>query len=284
MNPDNWIDITTYTRSCSVAKPIDTEQEPGLEILVVSLKSDARRREQLRNEFPRTYPTFRFIDAYDLRKLNPSDLQRHPELRGKRISPYLLPPEVGCSLSHMEALCIAARSPSKSVLILEDDVIGNDRAVDVLREIIQRLPRCHFMLCGGQEGLQGRRFLRGQPESGIYRIPEALRRFTARASSYLVSPDMAKVILARHSRTIRRADDWWILLRGESNFFFLELFSHPTSHIDSHLEGSRRSKPLHQRLNDDGIAYTMYTQVLKIALPFISTLRGWRKISPPTSD
>lgn len=253
----------------------------GMEIHVISLADDYRRREVLASRFPERFSSFKFVDALDFRLGAPSAVMESVKCRRLVRNP-LSAAEVGCALSHLKALEIAASGRAKSVLILEDDVIGTDDAVSMVEALVSALPEDHFLLCGGQEGLKGRRFLYGQSYRGVaYRVPKVLTRFTARACCYAVSPNVAARVAERQRNCLDRADHWRALLKEEENIFYAKLFSHPLDLTQSHLEGDRflvkQRSPLRQAWGD-GFGYAAATQAVKLASPALAKMFGWTKL------
>jgi len=51
----------------------------------------------------------------------------------------MTPGEVGCALSHMKAYENLIHSGEEYALILEDDVIGNDKDIEKIQELIPEL-------------------------------------------------------------------------------------------------------------------------------------------------
>ena len=257
-------------------------QKVELEILVISLATDTERRQRLKSQFPVHWPAFRVIDGIDLRDPKSGAEVTIPTPCPRLSRKPLTKAETGCALSHMRALELAANSRSHSVLILEDDVLGNDASIDSISAIANGLPKHFFMLCGGQEGLRGRRYLYGAAENAqCFRLPPVVLRFTARACAYALSPSMARSILQKQSECLDRADHWRMLLRGEREVYFSECLSHPTEVGNSHLEVGRwmwKNQSALHRVWADGVMYTSVTQILKVSLPSVSRVLGWTKL------
>lgn len=250
-------------------------------ILVISLESDYDRRVTLRERFPRYYPSFQFIWGIDLRNRQETAAQSLGAAVAETAIIPLSLTERGCALSHLRALSVARRSTSPSTLILEDDVIGCDTDIDHVIAILDRLPQHHFLLAGGQEALRGNRYLYGKKIAEYFQLPPVVYRFTARTCCYAVSPSMARIIHNQQRLLLERADDWKKFLKRERNFFFTPMLKHPVDLGNSHIEASR-SKACHHstwmKARNDGLFYTLSTQILKVNLPWISRLRGWTKI------
>lgn len=258
-----------------------------LEILVISLESDSHRRSQLRERFSRRFEQFQFISGVDLRDAPAGTRKTVPSACPRLARNPLSLAETGCTLSHLQALAHAERSQARSVLILEDDVIGDDDAIDAIAEVTARLPLHHFLLGGGQEGLRRTGYLYGEPRQGHFRLPGLVRRFAARACCYAVSPSMATVIRNRQKRCLQRADNWRVLLQGERNVYFAPKLLHPLDLSQSHLEADRdraRRKALWDIARADGFGYTIMSQILKAILPLLARAKGWRRIEIGRAD
>ncbi|MEM4620005.1 MAG: glycosyltransferase family 25 protein [Desulfurococcaceae archaeon] len=69
----------------------------------------------------------------------------------------MTPGEVGCALSHMKAYENLIHSGEEYALILEDDVIGNDKDIEKIHELIPELLNRYgnrfVWYVGGMEGL-----------------------------------------------------------------------------------------------------------------------------------
>lgn len=201
----------------------------------------------------------------------------------KRISRKpLTTAETGCALSHIHALEYVTRSAAKSVLILEDDVLGADRSIDTVASIAMRLPDHHFLLCGGQDGLRGRHYLRGKKEAPDYfRLPPMMLRFASRACAYAVSPSMATAILQQQRTCLDRADNWRMLLYAQKALYFTNCLHHPRDTVDSHLENGRtveKQNPFIWRAWNDGLGYTLSTQTIKLLIPPTALMLGWKRL------
>jgi|25_taG_2_1085351.scaffolds.fasta_scaffold02313_5 glycosyl transferase, family 25 len=245
-----------------------------LPIYVVSLPEDKERRLRLSEEFPSTYPRFNFVEAIDMRG-------QHLENCMERTD-SLLPAELGCSLSHIKVLTRFLETDSECCLILEDDIIGGDRSIEDVERSLKYLPKDFLVICGGQQGLRNRSYLRGYETDfcGLYKVFRCSRRFVLRTCCYLLSRSAAETILATQYKKIFRADDWHILLRDFDNLFFLNVLSHPEDLSCSHIESERRPKEtafLRRALND-GIGKVTFNIILKIIIVWYSLFRKIKKI------
>ncbi len=251
------------------------------EILVISLETDLERRNLLRERFRRYSTHFKLIKGIDMRDATQPISHTVPPPCPRLTRKPLKPSEIGCALSHMLALKQAAISNARTILILEDDVLGKDEDIDTVHRISEQLPPHHFLLCGGQEGLRGNKFLYGSEEFVCFRLPSMVRRFVTRACCYALSPSMAVAILERQQACLHRSDDWHTLLRHEHNVFFSNLLGHPMDLSASHIEIERTQLPQRgswKRIWADGIGYTITTQISKISLPLLGYINRWRKI------
>lgn len=247
-------------------------------ILLVSLPKDKQRRDRLKTIFPNKYPSFQVIEGEDL---TGSMHQQHEESI-YHTATSLSAPELGCTLSHIKALKVASRSDAHSVLIIEDDIIGSDQDIEEIFQVTENLPAHHFLLCGGQENLKGNKYLYAHQEKDVFCLPPLLLRFTARACCYAVSPSMASYILKQQDSCLRLADDWKKLLSGQTQLFFYQRLQHPAELNNSYLEAERvrmNRRPLLKRIYSEGIGYTLSTQAIKIIIPALAKLKGWKKIS-----
>lgn len=148
----------------------------------------------------------------------------------------LSPGELGCSLSHLQALELFLKTEEKCALIFEDDAILPDfLEPNNLAEQIQtlNLPENILLSLGGIQMKECKK-VRGKfidrqifDRKILAVVPDFYRRVNY-AVAYVVDRKMAETLLAYH-QPIRCADDWSYLYDFNSsvNLWMTHLIDHP---------------------------------------------------------
>lgn len=214
----------------------------SIPIYLISLEKDQDRRNDLAARFDRHYASMQYSPAVDGRKLTAQEFFSFiakPLAHGRRL---MLPGEVGCSLSHINALESFLTSGKPCALILEDDVIGTDESIDNLLNIVPFLPESSLTICGGQEGMPARKYILGTPTNadGLFRIARFSYNEIFRTCCYIVTRTSAKRILTVHAESLQLADAWGrFFLNTDTEILYTQQFSHPKELDKSHLEHER---------------------------------------------
>lgn len=224
----------------------------ALPIYLVSLETDTTRRQELKKRFPKYYETFSRIEAVDGRIMPAKEYYQ-------RILPYfmkynkiMLPAEWGCTSSHIKALEAFLESDEPYALILEDDVIGNDRDIEEVFELTKKLDINSLLLCGAQEGVN-RRYQLGKrlADKISYEVHPFSYQFVFGTCCYVVTIKSAQEILDYHSNCLTLADKWDQFFKGTTTkIYYADILKHPKDFANSHIEAERRSqdKTLLQKL------------------------------------
>jgi len=276
--------MNTHKSGCTGAHScidlFDANRQLNTPIYVVSLKRDTQRRKLLKERFPAYWPYFSVIDAVDAQHRPP-----HPPLAPHTNRHPLTQGEIACALSHLKALQAFLESGKKNCIVLEDDVEGDDAALTQALVLIENIPNDGFALLGGQQGLRNNRFVYGAPIKlggfTAWRITSLSYRFISRACCYGLTSNTAQLLVEKQRQALDRADHWHALLKPVRSVYFANLFSHPHDLRPSHLEGQRgvAQRTVFKRLNNDGLRYTLHSQVAKAWLVLSSP---WRGLKPMT--
>lgn len=210
-------------------------------IYLVSLEQDITRRHRLEESFPENYKNFIHIKAVDGRKLTAKDYHNKTIdffLQNGRI---MSPAELGCTLSHINALEQFLKTDHPCALILEDDVIGNDQDIDGLAKLSIKLDSNSLLLCGAQQGLPRRyQFGKWLTSKGVYEVCKLSYPFIFRTCCYLVTRKSAQEILDYHAKHLTLADKWNHFFEGTSTkIYYVNTLSHPKDLASSHIEDDR---------------------------------------------
>ncbi|GAA3569146.1 glycosyltransferase family 25 protein [Marinobacter xestospongiae] len=214
----------------------------SLPIYLVSLDKDHQRRQQLAAMLPSHHQQFRRISAVDGRELPAREFFRLAFGAMKQGHRLMLPGEVGCSLSHIQALEQFLDSGARAALIVEDDIIGTDEDLNATLALLPELPENGVLICGGQEGMPARKFLFGKATEtpGLFRLARYSHAYVFRTCCYAVTRSSARRILDAHAEHLKLADAWGSFFRHTNiDIYFANLLAHPEDLDNSHLEQER---------------------------------------------
>lgn len=259
---------------------LDANQQLNTPIYVLSLKRDTLRRKLLEERFPAYWRYFSVIDAVDAQH-RPS----HPPLAPHTKRHPLTQTEIACALSHLKALQAFLESGKKCCIIFEDDVEGDDATLTQALVLMENMPDDGFTLLGGQQGLRNRRFVYGMPINfggySAWELTTLSRRFVSRACCYGLTVSAARILIEQQRQSLERADHWRTLLKPVRSVYFADLFSHPLDLSQSHIEGQRKVSQgnVFKRLSNDGLIYTLHSQLIKAWLVLAAPWLGSKPIA-----
>lgn len=210
------------------------------QIFLISLKSDESRRQKLKERF-KSYDKFTLIEAVDGRIMNAMEYFRYAVASFKAYGKLLSPAEIGCTLSHMKAYEEFLKSESKFALILEDDVIGDDEGIKKSFELAQNICENSILICGCQDGLDGRFSAFGKRlNAELYEVSKHSRSSIYRAAAYIVTKSSAKALLKTHNEAVCTTDFWSYLLKKNGlKMYFSDIFAHPVDLSCSAIQEAR---------------------------------------------
>ncbi|MFV8572395.1 glycosyltransferase family 25 protein [Marinobacter sp. SBS5] len=212
-------------------------------IFLVSMKDDSERRERLEKSFPDFYSTMTLVEAVDGRKLSAQDYFRYASSAMENHKRILAPAEVGCSLSHIKALELFLETGAERAVILEDDVIGNDRSLAASIDDLGVIPDNALIIFGGQEGLPSRKYILGKVagRDHLYALPRYSNAHILRTCCYGVTRSSAERILASQNESLKLADAWWAFFPTQTDgvIHFSNQLAHPEDRSESYIESSR---------------------------------------------
>lgn len=244
-------------------------------IYVISLADDVARREQLRKQFPLNYDSFQFIEAIDFRGKRKEEISdKYKECKHNRKRP-LTPTEVACSLSHQKAIEKFLLSKKDWCLILEDDVIGDDKSISNALQLMVNNCTVSFVLFGGQQGLKNAKYIFGKFAKDAYELNSMSLIFCTRACAYAISRETASKFFSEKDRCLDRADRWDKKLKKMEKILFLNLFKHPVNLNDSHLEKERLiyKKTIFRKMVADGVSEIIYRTLIKFWLNILKIFK-----------
>lgn len=219
--------------------------DPSVKIYLVSLPDDTERRGKIEKSFPKYYEQFQRVDAVKGRDLSVSEFYQYVEKTYINQNRRLLSPgELGCSLSHVKLYKDFLASGASHALVLEDDVIGDDAAIESVLGLLNDLPEEALLICGGQEGLDTRKYQMGkkisQGPATLFRVAKFSQQYTFRGCCYVITRKSAQAVLDKQFQFIALADDWdWYLSGTSLDMYYTKLFEHPLDLSTSHIEKDR---------------------------------------------
>lgn len=211
-------------------------------IYLISLKSDGERRKKIAESFPHHFNKMITIEAVDGRKLSAKEYYSKTLPYFMSSGKLMSPAELGCTLSHIHALEKFIASGESSALIIEDDIMGNDRTISDVFDINAHLNNNSLLICGGQDGLSATKYLFGRPviNNLLFRLVKFSHDHILRTCCYVVTRKSAKIILDKNKESLMIADSWGKYFIGyEIDIYFSNLFHHPVDLTSSHIEIDR---------------------------------------------
>lgn len=109
---------------------------------VVSLAGSADRRRLMAGQLDQPgFPAWEFLDAVEGRKLGAAELERRYDENAarRRYGKGLSPGHLGCALSHLDAYRRLQSEGLGAALILEDDALIGEHALQVIARLLARL-------------------------------------------------------------------------------------------------------------------------------------------------
>ncbi|MDH0970465.1 glycosyltransferase family 25 protein [Acinetobacter johnsonii] len=254
-----------------------------MKIYLISLELDSQRRLKIVHSFPKNYPKMQWIKAVNGKDLAAKEyffyIQKYLKVNKK----LLTPSEVGCTLSHLTALENFLKTDDKYALIIEDDILGEDKDIDYLKSLMKKIDFSGVLLCGGQDGLNYWKYVLAKKDiDEVYHISKFSIKFLSRTCCYVVSRDFAEYLLKFHEKNLSLADDWYKILRKTSySFLYLDILSHPIDLSNSHIESERSKfyeKSSFKRILEQGIFWKVYNRIRNDTVAFLLMLLGFKKI------
>lgn len=263
------------------------QSECTFQIYVISLARENQRVDEFKHRFHELMDKIMFVDAIDLRRGEDANALCMPAPCRRNHRKPLVATEKGCALSHMKAYATFLSNESLNwALILEDDILGSPRDLERIRDALAILPKDGFLLCGGQEGKNGARFLYGKKTrmNDLYELPPFVWNFMSGACCYAVSRSAARAVLDSQQRCLDRADNWIDLLPIKTPVYYLPVLAHPllmeTSHIDvarNRVIGTRNSL---RRVWRDGVLRLLQNNGRKVMLRAFARIMGYEPVPP----
>lgn len=249
----------------------------GIPVYIVSLRRDISRRSKIAADLTRIGVDFIFFDAVDAKDECNSQILNAMKNSGDGSS--MTNGELACTLSHQRIYQKMVAQGIEWAVILEDDVVVDDRFKDLWLSLNQgeykNLYCDNIYLLGGQKGLHEYPVLATSIISKLKIGKINFRRVNyninkiRRTCCYLLSNSMSRDLLAlTENYGTYRADSWKLMYnRGIIKDFYLsEIISHPiVNDFNSHLESER------SLISVKKIKRTKFQKIMKLT-------RSWVKV------
>lgn len=204
-----------------------------MKIYVISLESSHERKAALKKAFPQHYDDFIFVNAIDGRNITSTEYFKLVRPNLYENNRLLSPAEVGCALTHMQVYekIIQENTPA---IILEDDVIGDDEALEKAIAIAKKTKPDEVIFLGGYDHIKEAKnvYLKANPEQNgtnpVYDVDKLSYIYLGSACCYAMGANAARVIFNSQKQVLKLADSWYKnTLNSNVQFKFTQLLRHP---------------------------------------------------------
>lgn len=208
---------------------------------LITLESDNLRRKVLEKNFPKNYKNFNIVYAVDGRVMTARDYFLDICSYFKQYKQLMSPAELGCTLSHVNALNLFLQSGCEKGLILEDDVIGNDHDLEVIKSIANKLPDNSLLICGAQDGIKNNYlFGRYSKDKCVYELANFSYSHIFRTCCYVVTRKSALAMIEYQKKNKTLADKWGeFFTNTDIKILYKNIMAHPIDLTQSHIESER---------------------------------------------
>lgn len=223
-----------------------------MRIFLITLPGSEKRLENLKKNFPRYFEKFTIFQGVNGNELPVSEYLKLISPAYRRFLWLLTPAEVGCALSHMKVYEKMIGEDYEYAMVLEDDVIGSDEAIERIEQLIPNVIKTfgdNFVwILGGMEGGSTKYlFLKKTDFPEVYLVRKISRRHVARTVAYIVTKQTAIEILNKQRKCLIPADVWDELISYDTEILFSNFLKHPETSDESVIEPQRRLGSLPQK-------------------------------------
>lgn len=163
---------------------------------------------------------------------------------GRRVP--MTPSELGCSLSHINALQDFLSSDEEFVCIVEDDITFKESQLSDIKSTLKKLDTKPVVLhLGGQNGLPGRWKIYGRAvndaSAPIWLVAPSSLRWLWRTCGYVANRSMAESIVATQLKRVALADSWRSHAKVAGGVvLYYDAIDHPIDLASSSIEKERK--------------------------------------------
>lgn len=220
-------------------------------IYVVSESVDNPRLDQLYAQFPLNKDNFTVTPAVMGGNLLAGEYYNYVCKNYNQTQRILSPAEVGCALSHFN-ICQSIINDQAAAIVFEDDIMGNDPALEQAKEIAQNIAPNQVVILGGMNGLPEEKLLKfinkdpsssAGPLAGVKKIEPLAYPYLGRTCCYILGPEAAAIIAKKQESCLFVADAWGRFAEDSAlDFYYINLFDHPIldESANSYIEQERK--------------------------------------------
>lgn len=254
-----------------------------MRIYLISLEQDTQRRNELAQRFPLTYPKMQWVQAVNGKELTAKEYFSYAQQYFNTHKKIITPSEVGCTLSHIKALETFLETDDEYCLILEDDVIGDDKDLNFIIGLVYKNGINGVLALRSQKGFGYEKYIMAKHHNDFYRLPSFSVRFIYGTCAYIVNRYSARIILESHRINFEIADIWSNIINKNIDFYYLDLFIHPEDLTTSHIESERaifytKEKNFFKRIYKQGLFWKIYNRLRNDIYRWILILKGYKQI------
>lgn len=213
-----------------------------MKIYYISLEKDYNRRDDLLKYFPKNFSDMCWIKGVDGSKLSAQDYFNYTNKYLSIHNRIITPGELGCALSHLEALEDFIKTNEEYAIILEDDIVGSDDGIEEICSIVNSLSIDGVLICGGQTSNRNNKYQLGRKTKidVVLELSKFSYQYIFGTCCYSLNRVTAKYILESHQEYIKIADNWNLLMNNyHGGIYYTDLFYHPDDRSNSNLQKDR---------------------------------------------
>jgi glycosyl transferase family 25 len=253
-----------------------------MEIYLISLEQDKQRRSELAQRFPDTYPKMQWVKAVNGKELSAKDYFSYAQQYFTSHQKMITPSEVGCTLSHLQALSFFLKTDKEYCLMLEDDVIGNDNDLNIISELINNGFSNGLILLRDQNKFGFEKYILGKKYKNYYKLSKFSIRFVFGACAYIVDRTSAQNIFEHHQHNFEIADIWSKIINKSSiNFYYSPILTHPENLSSSNIENERKlfyEINFWKRIIQQGIFWKIFNRIRNDVSRWMLLLQRYEQI------
>lgn len=255
-----------------------------MKIYLISLEQDFQRRAKLAENFPETYPKMKWIKAVNGKQLTAKNYFSYANQYFHNHDSVITPSEVGCTLSHIQALEEFLKTDEEYALILEDDIIGEDESINFIENILIKNKLDGVVLCGGQIPLQIEKYkLYKHIKESIFIVPNFSKKFFFGTCCYVINKKIADFIINYQLNNFTKADCWNEILGDSIKLYYMDVLQHPFEMNNSHIENERalfymNENNFFKRIYKQGIFWKIYNRIRNDIWRWVLIFKGYKQI------
>lgn len=250
----------------------------------ISLEQDTQRRTELAQRFTQNYPEMQWIKAINGKELSAKEYFSYVQQFFNIYKKIITPSEVGCTLSHMKALEKFLETEDGFCLILEDDVIGKDLDIELIKRNVVQSDLNGLLLLMDQRFYNYDKYILGKLTPYFYQLPRFSIKFVLGTCSYALDRETARYMLQIYKNNIDYADAWYkIYYKSKIPFYYSAILKHPSELNDSRIENERskiymNEKNFFKRIYKQGVFWKIYNRIRNDIWRWILILKGYKQI------